>query len=115
MRRVGLVIGLALAAGSLTLASGSVVDAQTGEQVFTDPTLNGAGGQDFVVPAGVCEVSIVALGAAGGDGDTDDDVSLSVGGAGGTAEATIPVTPGETLHVFVGGQGGNFTGGNTKR
>ena len=109
---MALVIGLALAAASFTLASGSVVDAQTGEMVFTDPALNGASGQDFVVPAGVCEVTVVALGAAGGDGNTDNQGNLSVGRPGGTAEATIPVTPGETLHVFVGGQGGDFNAGN---
>src|SRR4029079_18231682 len=63
---------------SVTIASGSVLDAQTGEIVFTDPTLNGVSGQGFVVPAGVCEVTIVALGAAGGDGNTDNQGSVCV-------------------------------------
>ena len=112
MGRMALVIGFALAAVSFTLASGSAAHAQTGDVVFTDPDLNGVSGQDFVVPVGVCAVTVVALGAAGGDGNSDADLSLSVGRPGGTAEATIPVTPGETLHVFVGGHGGDFNAGN---
>ena len=43
------------------------------ETFFTDPALNGTGGQDYVVPAGVCDVSIVADGAAGGNGDAGGD------------------------------------------
>ena len=66
--------------------------------------------QNFVVPANVCEVEIDAYGAEGGQ----------VGGAfsaglGGRARATVAVTPGETLFVFVGGatftQTGGFNGG----
>jgi hypothetical protein len=70
--------------------------------------------QQFVVPTGVTCVTIQAFGAEGGG-------SGSAGGEGGTIQATIPVTPGETLFVYVGGQGegrngsgtGGFNGGGT--
>jgi hypothetical protein len=56
--------------------------------------------QPFLVPAGVTSVTIEAFGASGGPGGAS-----GAGGDGGGATATIPVTPGETLQVFVGGQG----------
>jgi hypothetical protein len=58
--------------------------------------------QQFIVPAGVTSVTIQAFGAQGG-GD--------VVGEGGTIQATISVTPGETLFVYVGGQGGPYFSG----
>lgn len=62
--------------------------------------------QTFTVPADVFSVHVTAVGAAGG--------GLRPG-LGGTADATIPVTPGETLYVEVGGVGtpsaGGFNGG----
>lgn len=51
--------------------------------------------ETLVVPSGVTEVRVTATGAQGYNG-----------GLGGTVTATIPVTPGEPLTVFVGGQGG---------
>lgn len=71
----------------------------TGSQTFE---YTGAA-QTFVV---TCATSIVveALGAAGGEG-TLQAGGPAAGGLGGRALATIPVTPGETLNVFVGGQG----------
>ncbi|MBV8066636.1 MAG: hypothetical protein JO113_01565, partial [Candidatus Eremiobacteraeota bacterium] len=63
--------------------------------------------QKFKVPAGVAHVTIDALGAAGGGGGA----STAPGGNGGLVKATIAVTPGETLGVFVGGANGGFNGG----
>lgn len=68
------------------------------------------GFQTYVVPTNVCSITVVALGAAGGD---------TGGGLGGSAQGTFPVTPGETLQVYVGGMGvpgalggsGGFNGG----
>ena len=62
--------------------------------------------QDFVVPPGVTSVTVEADGASGGFG----------GSNGGSVTATIRVTPGETLAVFVGGlqgplQEGGYNGG----
>lgn len=98
------VLGVASSVALLALSLSPLAGAAGGGVVFTDPAMNGTGGQDFVVPAGVCAVHVVALGAAGGTGRGDP----SDGRNGGTADATIPVTPGETLHVFVGGKGGDF-------
>jgi hypothetical protein len=58
--------------------------------------------QDFVVPAGVTSITVTASGAQGGAGATK-----SVHSQGGTTTATISVTAGETLSIFVGSQGGN--------
>lgn len=56
--------------------------------------------QYFTVPSGVTAIRVMAYGGKGGD--TDDGLS---GGYGGYTDATISVTPGETLAVFVGGEG----------
>lgn len=56
--------------------------------------------QQFVVPQNVTSMTIEALGARGGNTNR---------GAGGRTLATIAVTPGETLYIYVGGIGG--TGG----
>jgi hypothetical protein len=58
--------------------------------------------QTFVVPAGVTQVTVAAWGAAGGSCGT----GTGAGGLGGMTEATISVTMGESLDVFVGGGGG---------
>ena len=56
--------------------------------------------QTFTVPKGVTDVTVTASGASG---------SLAFGSGpsalGGLVKATIPVTPGENLAVFVGGAG----------
>jgi len=57
--------------------------------------------QTFTVPAGVTSVSIDARGAAGGA-----SYSGVAGGSGARVQATLAVTPSETLQVNVGGQGG---------
>ena len=70
--------------------------------------------QTFVVPPGVTSILATAYGAQGG---------CSLGGRGGEAIARFPVTPGETLYVYVGGAGqcgtpgmlpGGFNGGGAK-
>lgn len=63
--------------------------------------------QTFTVPPCVTSITVDAYGAQGGG---------SGGGPGGRAQATIPVTPGETLNIYVGGtpttrQGGGYNGG----
>jgi hypothetical protein len=74
-------------------------------------TFNYTGGeQTFVVPNGCTQVTVDAYGAKGG---------CSEGGDGGRAQGTVPVTSGETLYVYAGGQGqcnsavksGGFNGG----
>jgi hypothetical protein len=64
--------------------------------------------QTFTVPDGVKKLKVIAVGAQGG-GD--------IPGYGGRVYALIPVTPGEKLAIFVGGQGtlpnGGFNGGGS--
>lgn len=64
--------------------------------------------QPFRVPAGCETVSVVVWAAGGGANGLVADSSSTAygGGAGGAAEATFPVTPGETLTVVVGRGGG---------
>ena len=64
------------------------------------------GEQSYTVPAGVNSVSIVAIGAPGGAGQTG-----LPGGRGATVSGVVNVMPGETLYVEVGGTGGQPTGG----
>jgi hypothetical protein len=61
--------------------------------------------QSFNVPSGVTSINVVADGAAGAS-YLPQKVAL-----GGRTQATIPVTPDETLYVFVGGQGSTESGG----
>lgn len=56
--------------------------------------------QSFALPTGVTEVTITESGASGSLAYTS-----GVSGLGGLVKATIPVTPGETLEIFVGGEG----------
>jgi hypothetical protein len=60
--------------------------------------------QQFQVPAGVTQVTVVADGASGPYGAVGSNCTV-IGGLGGLVQATISVTPGETLAVFVGGEG----------
>lgn len=65
--------------------------------------------QSFKVPSGVKAITVVALGAAGsaaGSGPGADQP-----GDGGRVYAVVPVRSGETLYVFVGGEGTRNTGG----
>eukprot|EP01032_Pedospumella_encystans_P010971 gene10971-12798_t len=62
----------------------------------------------FVVPAGVTRITAYLYGASGGT--VVDDISGTIrtgfGGMGGTVSANIPVVPGETLQLNIGGRGG---------
>jgi PKD repeat protein len=76
------------------------------------------GAQSFVVPAGATSLSIDARGASGGAAHSE-----AVFGLGGRTQATVTTTPGETLHIYVGGAGvtgvsatiqsGGFNGGGS--
>jgi hypothetical protein len=67
------------------------------------------------VPAGVTEITVKTWGAGGGGGgggETTNPGPGGAGGGGGFSEATLAVTPGETLTVYVGGGGdGGLTDG----
>jgi uncharacterized repeat protein (TIGR02543 family) len=67
--------------------------------------------QQYVVPAGMCSVQVDAYGAEGQNGLLPSGGFISGGGMGGRAQATITVTPGATLYVYVGGRNGYNGGG----
>ncbi|MCP4175192.1 MAG: tandem-95 repeat protein, partial [Fuerstiella sp.] len=70
-------------------------------------TFNYTGGQQtWTVPAGVTSVTIEAWGASGWSG-------ANSGGLGGHAKGNLAVTPGETLYIYVGGQGTVASTANT--
>lgn len=77
--------------------------------------------QSFMVPNGVLSIHIQAWGAQGA---TVVSGSTGLGGLGGMAEGDLAVIPGQTLDIFVGGQGcvqlsgfgcGGFNGGGDAR
>lgn len=66
----------------------------------------------FVVPPGVTTISVDAYGAQGGS--TTAGVNGGAGGRGARATlASLPVTPGETLTMIVGGQGESMPNAST--
>ncbi len=94
---------LAPPAGAST-AAGSVAAGDPQTQTFSAP-----GEQDtWTVPPGVTQISVDVVGATGG---TDAGGSGCVPGRGGEITATVPVTPGQTLALLVGGAGVNASGG----
>jgi Glycine rich protein len=66
--------------------------------------------QKFSVPRGVRKITVVLRGAAG-DGDSGYPCDPDCFGRGARVYAEIPVTPAENLYVYVGGDGGDRTGG----
>lgn len=76
-------------------------------------TFNYTGGmQTFVVPPGITSLQIDCSGAQGSNGL---GLMPGTGGLGAFVSGTLAVTPGQTLNIFVGGQGvatnGGFNGG----
>ncbi len=65
--------------------------------------------QTFVVPNGVFSVAVDLQGAQGGSNTINP--SQNPGGLGGRVQTNIPVSPGQTLHLYVGGEG--VSGGNS--
>lgn len=94
---------LAGCGGSQVAPTGGVPTGSAATSFPYHKTFNYTGAkQDFKVPAGVTHITVVALGAHGAG---------SPEAYGGRVYAVIPVTPGETLVVYVGGNGSGTTGG----
>jgi len=76
-------------------------------------TYNYTGGmQTYVVPAGVTTITVECWGAQGGG----DSLASAPGGYGGYVTADVAVTPGQTVNIYVGGEGiyggvGGYNGG----
>lgn len=63
--------------------------------------------QTFLVPGATTSVAVSAVGASGGA----NAGSSAQGGRGATVFGQLSVTPGQTLYVYVGGNGGNGSSG----
>ncbi|MCD4656952.1 MAG: choice-of-anchor D domain-containing protein [Planctomycetes bacterium] len=61
--------------------------------------------QQWTVPAGVTSIVVECFGAEG------KGTGPGIGGKGGMAKATVPVTPSSTVYVYVGGKSLSATGG----
>jgi hypothetical protein len=93
---------VSLAALTLGTQGADAAECATGQQEFE---FTGAE-QCYTVPSGVTELSVKAIGAPGVAGSFVTDQ----GGFGAVVSALVPVTPGQTLYVEVGGRNG-FNGG----
>lgn len=80
---------------------GSVVAARADGGTIVTFDYTGAA-QTWTVPSGVTSIQVTLAGAQG-DGP--------YGGLGGRVQATIDVTPGTTLNIYVGGHGSGSSGG----
>ncbi|MDP9002884.1 MAG: glycine-rich protein, partial [Myxococcota bacterium] len=66
----------------------------------------GTGSDTWVVPACVTSITVDAAGASGGLGEiTDQANTVAPGGLGGYVQATLAVTPGDSLVITIGGRG----------
>ncbi len=98
---LGLLAAPALAAGTTCSASGTTY----GGTVTTTFSFTGAE-QCLLVPEGVTQVTVTAIGGAGG---TEGGVTVTAAAAADVV-ATIPVVAQETLYVEVGGNGNPSVG-----
>lgn len=99
--------------GDATTSSTTSGGGGSGQQLYTT-----SGTYEFVVPAGVVEVQLVAVGGGGGGGGLNIPFApvpcgvapifgvASGGGSGESRSGSYTVTPGETLTVVVGAGGG---------
>lgn len=73
--------------------------------------------QTYIVPPGVTSIQVECWGGQAEATTPDDFAPFSTGGLGGYVIGNLAVTPGETLNIYVGGQGtsgsGGFNGGGT--
>jgi len=78
-------------------------------------TFNYTGSQQtFTVPSGVSTITIKVWGGQGGSGGYYSSATYcSTGGKGGYATGDLSVTAGNTVYVYVGGQGEGFATCNT--
>ena len=108
-RRTPLLAGAAVAA--LTAASFLSAAPAAAVQVVPPVTFT-ADTANWLVPAGVHSINVTAVGGAGGSGGDflNGGAAGGDGGAAATVTTTLPVTPGQTIDISVGQEGGD--GGN---
>ena len=103
----------ALLVAAILFASGCDISGSGSSEALIGQRAFGFTGepQQFVVPEGVTSITVSAFGARGGNGWNADGAGSmgGLGGLGGQVEATLTVTPGETLYIYVGGAGTDGT------
>jgi LPXTG-motif cell wall-anchored protein len=99
-RLFSLCSAIAIIVGAFAMSTSA--QAVTPQQDFTES-------DTFVVPSGVTEIQTVLIGGHGVGGDCDSPYDGN-GGAGARITATIPVTPGDTLHIHINSDGGDGGG-----
>ncbi len=109
-------LALGSVAGSLALASGWLVTPGVAEAATVSQTFAATGGlQTYLVPGGICGVSLEVTGASGGASldlsGTSEQGATAPGGLGAVVSAHVPVDPGTTLDIVVGQSGVTGTGG----
>jgi hypothetical protein len=82
---------------------------------FTTPSVCQAAANQYLVPDGVTALRVSARGGSGATGRTmqSADNSPPVGGRGAQVDAIVPVIPGSTVYVQVGGNGTSWNAGGT--
>ena len=95
---------------AIALALPAFSGAATVTKTFSSPSNTGATGI-FVVPAGVTAINVEAIGGegggvpAGGGPFGSEFFPTRTGGFGAIVSGELSVTPGETLHIYVAGNG----------
>jgi len=90
---------------SATAAGGFIYS--VGGTSFNGQTYTSQGSSSFTVPSGVTSITVKLWGGGGGGGGGARSGAIGgTGGGGGYVSATLSVTPGEVLDVYVGGGGG---------
>lgn len=97
---------LARSIGSIAVLASAIACVGAARAEATTFTFTGTE-QSYVVPAGVTEVSMTAIGAAGGNGCQGGAPQPFPGGEGAQIRADFAVSPGSVLYVEVGGTGTN--------
>jgi hypothetical protein len=97
---------------ALTMLVSAVVtvSAADAQATTTTTTFRSPGAYEFTVPAGVDQVTVVAVGGAGGDCIGDLDREWGPGGRGASVAADMPVSSGARLFIGVAGNGGDCVG-----
>lgn len=99
--------GTAVAGGYIYSAGGALGGTLTSETYYS------SGNSSFTVPTGITSITVKVWGAGGGGGAGSNSSGRGGhGGGGGFTQATLAVTPGESLTMSVGSGG---TGATTNR
>lgn len=80
-----------------------------GGSTFNGQVYTTQGNGTFTVPSGVTSLTLKMWGGGGGGGAGGSAAAGGAGGGAGYITGTVPVTPGETLNVYVGGGGAGGT------